>query len=372
MSKAASFLEAILTDPDDDAVRLIYADWLEEQGDDAGVPAAREHAEFIRLQIALSRLPTRDTRRKDKEEREKMLLREYASVWFTFPSGWIDGVNVSVARGFPFAVSQTARSLHIHGESLFARWPITRLQLTYVGDVKVAKSLVALPFLTRIRELDLYCCRTGPEVFRVLVKSPCFANVTWLNARSNVLGNKGMRHLARSPYFASLQELDLQENGIGSVGLRELIKSKQRRTLRSLNLSRNFVPGDDIAALLESDNWPALATLTLESSQLTDEDLERVAVSPGLSKLSTLNLKDNQIGDRSLRALAASPHAVNLRTLNLENNMLSWRSTEVLIGSPSLQGLTALHLGRNRRFESEHIGHLRDHFGDRLTFDEPQ
>ncbi len=41
-------LRAIIADPADDAVRLVYADWLEEQGDEGS--SAR--AEFIRLQQA--------------------------------------------------------------------------------------------------------------------------------------------------------------------------------------------------------------------------------------------------------------------------------------------------------------------------------
>ena len=45
MSKEA-FLKAILDDPDNDALRLVYADWLDEHGEP-------ERAEFIRVQIEL-------------------------------------------------------------------------------------------------------------------------------------------------------------------------------------------------------------------------------------------------------------------------------------------------------------------------------
>ena len=47
----ASFLRAIIAEPDDDALRLIFADWLEEHG---GQP---ERAEFIRLGIELANWP---------------------------------------------------------------------------------------------------------------------------------------------------------------------------------------------------------------------------------------------------------------------------------------------------------------------------
>src|SRR4051812_5383520 len=42
MSRADALLAAIAEAPDDDAPRLVYADWLEEHGDDA-------RAEFIRV-----------------------------------------------------------------------------------------------------------------------------------------------------------------------------------------------------------------------------------------------------------------------------------------------------------------------------------
>ena len=48
-STECSFLEAILAAPDDDAIRLVYADWL----DDHGQP---EYAEFIRVQVESARL----------------------------------------------------------------------------------------------------------------------------------------------------------------------------------------------------------------------------------------------------------------------------------------------------------------------------
>ena len=44
MTHDDAFLQAIIENPDDDAPRLLYADWLEERGDPRG--------EFIRVQCA--------------------------------------------------------------------------------------------------------------------------------------------------------------------------------------------------------------------------------------------------------------------------------------------------------------------------------
>src|SRR5262245_50020718 len=46
-----ALLQTIFDNPDDDAPRLIYADWLEERGDPVNVA----RAEFIRVQIELER-----------------------------------------------------------------------------------------------------------------------------------------------------------------------------------------------------------------------------------------------------------------------------------------------------------------------------
>ena len=57
-----AFLQAVLADPEDDAPRLIYADWLDEQGEG-------ERAEFIRVQCALARMDEDDERRPELEAR---------------------------------------------------------------------------------------------------------------------------------------------------------------------------------------------------------------------------------------------------------------------------------------------------------------
>jgi uncharacterized protein (TIGR02996 family) len=45
MNQEAAFLSDLIEDPADDVVRLVYSDWLEEQGD----PVSLEKAEFLRL-----------------------------------------------------------------------------------------------------------------------------------------------------------------------------------------------------------------------------------------------------------------------------------------------------------------------------------
>jgi uncharacterized protein (TIGR02996 family) len=66
MNEHAAFLDAIVKDPAAQQPRLIYADWLDEQGDPRG--------ELIRVQCALERINTRDAAWRELDRKEKQLL----------------------------------------------------------------------------------------------------------------------------------------------------------------------------------------------------------------------------------------------------------------------------------------------------------
>jgi uncharacterized protein (TIGR02996 family) len=59
------FLRAISASPDDNLVRLVYADWLDERDDPRG--------ELVRLQVHLRQLPPDDQHRHQLERREREL-----------------------------------------------------------------------------------------------------------------------------------------------------------------------------------------------------------------------------------------------------------------------------------------------------------
>src|SRR5262245_6704763 len=67
MGEDESFLAAISATPDDGALRLVYADWLEERGD--------ARCEYLRLLCALATLPRRRTRKREALEARLAELR---------------------------------------------------------------------------------------------------------------------------------------------------------------------------------------------------------------------------------------------------------------------------------------------------------
>ncbi len=97
MSDEQGILEDVLAHPDDDAPRLVYADWLDEHGQ-------AERGEFIRAQVALARPDLPAPERERLQRRERQLLDEHAATWlgdlaepflerldvrFAFARGWI-------------------------------------------------------------------------------------------------------------------------------------------------------------------------------------------------------------------------------------------------------------------------------------------
>ena len=113
-----AFLEDICAHPDDDATRLIYADWLDDRGD-----AAR--AEFIRVQVERRKKSAEDGHYQDLLTREEALIQENEAGWRAeLPA--LDGVNwEGFYGGFVEAVFVNSVEVFLrHAAVLFAVAPI--------------------------------------------------------------------------------------------------------------------------------------------------------------------------------------------------------------------------------------------------------
>jgi uncharacterized protein (TIGR02996 family) len=82
MHTDADFLKMLLADPADDTTRLVYGDWLEEQGD--YVSAAK--AEFLRLTARLATPAGTNRERKRAEKRLQELAKGLSTDWLAVVS----------------------------------------------------------------------------------------------------------------------------------------------------------------------------------------------------------------------------------------------------------------------------------------------
>src|SRR5262245_37981669 len=105
MPSHEGFLRDISSNPDDDAPRLIYADWLEDNGD-------LDRAEFIPAQVQLARVPAEPTPPAALVRREAELLAEHGDewraalprlrdvTWRDFVRGFVEQAEVAGTRPF--------------------------------------------------------------------------------------------------------------------------------------------------------------------------------------------------------------------------------------------------------------------------------
>jgi uncharacterized protein (TIGR02996 family) len=71
------FLRTAAANPADDLTRLVYADWLEERGDEVSVARGR----FVRLQVKRAGLSATDPQWKAALDEERDLLRRFGRKW---------------------------------------------------------------------------------------------------------------------------------------------------------------------------------------------------------------------------------------------------------------------------------------------------
>jgi uncharacterized protein (TIGR02996 family) len=300
-----AFLADIREHIDDDAPRLVYADWLDDQGQSA-------RAEFIRLECALARLGAADARRRPLWQRDLELIAAYKEEWFgpfRHRCGYWE-----CRRGFIDEVHTSAEALLDHAEEVFRRHAVRHLGLR-LGSVATER-VAECPHLAWVRVLGLSGNDLGDVGAGLLAGSPHLARLTTLELARTNIGPAGAEALAGSPHLARLVRLDLAGNVVGRAGALALVSSPHLTNLASLELG----------------TWNQV-----------------------------------NVGDAGVVALAGCPAAAKLHTLGLAGNNLSAAGFRALVESPYLTGLAALRLAGNHPTEEERQA-LQQRFGWRVSF----
>jgi uncharacterized protein (TIGR02996 family) len=392
----AGLLAAIIDEPDDDTPRLVYADWLEEHGDDA-------RAEFIRIQCRLARLGVVDLRRVRQAEwlydsmetgfeareflrlphclrrlagdvqrllgREEELLAGHWKAWLG-PLAEL-GEEWAWRRGFVEDVAVRADVLIDHADDLFRANPIRTLAVYELESALQCEHVFALPELARLTALALPGCEGEFDWVGFLANARHLTRLTALALNAAELDDAKIELLASLPHLGRLAELYLGNNNLGPAAVQALVSSPHLKELSFLSLRANPVEGCG-EVLAAGANSPRLTTLDLGDGRITDEDVRALAHSDRLGGLRTLLLNwpwpDLTLG--SLSALLSSPHLDNLSALHfcsdygsddqfraavvscrlrleildLESNPIADAGADALAAAPSLQNLAALNL----------------------------
>jgi uncharacterized protein (TIGR02996 family) len=332
MTRDEHFLQDIHDYADIDLPRLLYADWLEGQGQG-------DRAEFIRVQVELGRLAEDDERRWALEARQAELLRAHGKHW----AGPVRHLvkHYEFRRGFVEHVSLRAARFLEHADTLFRLAPVRSIRLA--GAEEVVSDLTRCPHLARLAGLDLRHSNLDAHQFQTLFRSPQLAGLRTLNLCGTPLCNSaGARVVAACERLAELTELDLSDR-------RRDAQEGKKRFLQSRAEERGHWWWWDCG---DVEEW---AERGGESGRGMDAaGIRALADSPYLGGLSRLYLRGytTSFGRDAVEALAGSSLLWRLTALDLSNSNTFLRPGQrkfrhrVLLSSPGIGGLRILGLAR--------------------------
>jgi uncharacterized protein (TIGR02996 family) len=227
VSDQASLLRAILDNPEDQAVRLVYADFLDDQGEE-------ERAGFIRAQCQLARYGhSEDVPFESGLEAGRLVPRLREA--FLAPL---------IALGLPEAVC----SYHFGEASGF----LFTFRRGFVEDIEGYGAAAAVRFiaqadrlfaLTPIRHLRFWPYRPFPGYGE--------ADRTVFDEEDDPIPLPTFTALVRLPEMARLRALDLRNHGLGDVAVGALLESPHLRPQTLLWLDGNRIGAEARQALRE-------------------------------------------------------------------------------------------------------------------------
>ncbi len=308
-AEQAALLNAVVQNPDDDAPRLLYADWLQQHGDP-------DRAAFIRLQCEAAQLLECPEWRQRAAAAAALLDRRRAE-WLADLGPGI--TSAMFARGFVTSVIMTVEDFLLHAGRL--------LTLTPLAGIWVAT-------------------RTEDDVRR-LAASDLLGRVSDLTVSFKRIGNRGALILADSPHLKQLRGIDLTDSGIDEVGALAVLNSLAGGRTTTVSFNMNPLRSRGARAIAECPAVAGLTELHLMSAGIGAAGAEALAASPRLGRLADLSLGSNPLGDDGVIALAASD-TLRPEWLDLDDTRLGDRGVAVLAGRPILERVTVLLMGNNR------------------------
>ncbi len=304
MSDHDALLLAILENPDDDAPRLVFADYVQESGDD-------DRAAFIRDQIELAKTP--DWEPFAARWRRRAIEEQAGDRWrSTLP--WHDSWSPRhpFRRGLGYAIKTDAvRHLLEHGDALFASAPIGELHLPG-GSMQEYEEFARRPWLSRVRSVRFWSLASPNFPVLALSASPLATGL-----RSMVFekaSGPGMSFLIeslfQSPIGRKLKELSFRVGDGSQLDLVEALEAGGETNLERLTFDNM---GFDAPAADRLGTSPVLATLSsLEFANMYFADAQLLSILNGrLRRIERLVLRD--VGFRSNDPDALVPLANRVR-----------------------------------------------------------
>lgn len=335
-----AFLQAIFEQPQDDELRLVYADWLEEHGGESGAARAR----YLRLALEKSRLHRRSQRRYELQRQMNELLKEHRGDWF--PDSPL-ARGSSRGRGFIWHARGSAEAFERHAAPLFAREPITYLYVERGGNADVFRRFAANPLLRRLRHIRFADQALPADGLATLVKAGNLSNLENLELSHWVYNRDEFSVLARSNW-PKLRRLFTLRCGLDDIALKNLVQVSAPNLVDLHLCTENF--GAEGLSHLQAAPWLGQLTalhLTQMQGSFSNDALGELLEDPRLGKLRRLDVSHNLLGPDGIARLARVPHFANLENLDLGYINAGAEGLLEIFNSPNLAKLRYLSFSAN-------------------------
>jgi uncharacterized protein (TIGR02996 family) len=403
---ADALLRTIVRHADDDTPRLVYADWLEENG-------RGEEAEFLRVQCRLAATepddPEYPTLLERDEELRLWLTAHVPGPRLAFPAGLsVEGGTHwwwQTHRGYPRFLSYDGcerpgtKAMRSLASAVARAFEVLPTRWLVVGGITVAQlaTLLKQRVLSGLREFTLQLAVNADEAneaARLLANCRHLRNLCglslafgigddacealaaaqwqeleWFWPNSHMIGPAGLRALAGANWFRRLRKLTLEE-GLPDETFEALARLPALRRLHTLDLSNNDFSVKSWQTFEQTQSFPALAELRLHNNHLGHGKAEAlaaargfdlrvliasagcadpgsgpaIAAAPWVASLRALDLTSNWLNASDVRAIVSAKNLRELRHLNLTNMRLSPAALSALAANPALRGLRTLNL----------------------------
>jgi uncharacterized protein (TIGR02996 family) len=381
--------QEVLANPYDLEPRFVFADWLEEHGD--------QRCDVIRMQFRLENMTP--------GERGYSTLKTKARKLFKRVGGFgsvrgITSCKEEYRAGFVDRIELTPTRFRDHAAKLFSIAPLRRVRLK--GVCKSFDKIASLTQLTQVCEVELKSTQIDDRNFRALAHSPFLTGLQSFSVHSDELTSAG-RDIAQSTlldnlesllvsgrliddkstaYIAehavSLKKLALRSR-LSDESLYSIAKAPGLSSLNSLEIGtpwgsqaefnekalRHFAessPGESPAAqplrgfairgvqpgfarAFDGPRFSKLEELTVGSTRISDADFEAI-----LNRLNNLNYMDctyTNLGDGAMRLLADNPLLANLQKLYLSGNRISKKGVDSILASKHFNKSTKFYFNGN-------------------------
>jgi uncharacterized protein (TIGR02996 family) len=225
---------------DDNAPRLILADWLEDHGQP-------ERAELVRVQCRLADWVP------DWQERQTLIARQDALI-ATHRERWLGPLakschRVEFVRGL-CRLDMSGRNFtsKMFGERLTAHGPTALVEQVRLTDCLSLRAIASKPWLGLVPSLGLGQTIRGRIELEPLWKSPHTERLVNLDLSDNGLGPSDVQGLIAAPFFGRLARLALRNNALGEAGCESLLAAAPA-SLRDLDLAGNQLARSQIERL---------------------------------------------------------------------------------------------------------------------------